>query len=103
LGRRASACMCGPARQRARNELSATWRLFLMLAAGPESRSTTHVSGRVAFMFVRLTVNGSDQELEVEPRVSLLDALRERLGAYGDEKGLRPWVIEDAAPKMRGM
>ena len=36
---------------------------------------------------VRLNVNGTDQELEVEPRVSLLDALRERLGLFGTKKG----------------
>ena len=38
-------------------------------------------------VLVRLKVNGSDQELEVEPRVSLLDALRERLGLLGTKKG----------------
>ena len=36
---------------------------------------------------VRLKVNGRDQELRVEPRVSLLDALRERLGLSGTKKG----------------
>ena len=36
---------------------------------------------------VRFTVNGRDQELRVEPRVSLLDALRERLGLTGTKKG----------------
>jgi xanthine dehydrogenase YagT iron-sulfur-binding subunit len=34
-----------------------------------------------------LKVNGNDQELELEPRVSLLDALRERLGLFGTKKG----------------
>ncbi len=38
-------------------------------------------------VLVRMKVNGSDQELEVEPRVSLLDALRERLGLFGTKKG----------------
>ena len=36
---------------------------------------------------VRLKVNGRGQELRVEPRVSLLDALRERLGLTGTKKG----------------
>ena len=36
---------------------------------------------------VRLKVNGRDYELQVEPRVSLLDALRERLGLTGTKKG----------------
>ena len=35
----------------------------------------------------RLKVNGRDRELWVEPRASLLDALRERLGLTGTKKG----------------
>jgi xanthine dehydrogenase YagT iron-sulfur-binding subunit len=34
-----------------------------------------------------LTVNGQVRELQVEPRVSLLDALREHLGLTGSKKG----------------
>ena len=34
-----------------------------------------------------LTVNGEPRPLRVEPRVSLLDALRERLGLTGSKKG----------------
>jgi xanthine dehydrogenase YagT iron-sulfur-binding subunit len=45
------------------------------------------VSALSRSVLVRLKVNGSDQELEVEPRVSLLDALRERLGLLGTKKG----------------
>jgi xanthine dehydrogenase YagT iron-sulfur-binding subunit len=36
---------------------------------------------------VRLTVNGHLHEAELEPRVSLLDALREHLGLTGSKKG----------------
>jgi xanthine dehydrogenase YagT iron-sulfur-binding subunit len=36
---------------------------------------------------VRLTVNGHTHEVELEPRVSLLDALREHLGLTGSKKG----------------
>jgi len=36
---------------------------------------------------VRLTINGQRHELELEPRVSLLDTLRERLGLTGTKKG----------------
>jgi xanthine dehydrogenase YagT iron-sulfur-binding subunit len=36
---------------------------------------------------VRLTVNGQLHEAELEPRVSLLDALREHLGLTGSKKG----------------
>jgi xanthine dehydrogenase YagT iron-sulfur-binding subunit len=36
---------------------------------------------------ITLKVNGQDRALRVEPRVSLLDALRERLGLTGTKKG----------------
>jgi xanthine dehydrogenase YagT iron-sulfur-binding subunit len=36
---------------------------------------------------VALTVNGERHELSIEPRVSLLDALRERIGLTGTKKG----------------
>lgn len=36
---------------------------------------------------VVLTVNGQEHELQLEPRVSLLDALREHLGLTGSKKG----------------
>jgi xanthine dehydrogenase YagT iron-sulfur-binding subunit len=41
----------------------------------------------VAAVEVRLLVNGSVRTLDLEPRVSLLDALRERLGMTGTKKG----------------
>jgi xanthine dehydrogenase YagT iron-sulfur-binding subunit len=36
---------------------------------------------------VRLSINGQQRELSIEPRVSLLDALREHLGLTGSKKG----------------
>jgi xanthine dehydrogenase YagT iron-sulfur-binding subunit len=36
---------------------------------------------------LRLDINGQVHDLEVEPRVTLLDALRERLGLTGTKKG----------------
>ena len=36
---------------------------------------------------VSLTVNGSKHELTIEPRVTVLDALREHLGMFGTKKG----------------
>jgi len=38
-------------------------------------------------MSIRFRVNGEWRELRAEPRVSLLDALRERLGLTGTKKG----------------
>lgn len=36
---------------------------------------------------ISLHVNGSDRDLTIEPRVSLLDALRDHLGLFGTKKG----------------
>ena len=36
---------------------------------------------------VHIRVNGSTEKLDIEPRVSLLDALREQLGLTGTKKG----------------
>ncbi|MFJ4468239.1 (2Fe-2S)-binding protein [Streptomyces sp. NPDC089424] len=36
---------------------------------------------------VRLSINGTEHALDIEPRVSLLDALRERLDLTGAKKG----------------
>jgi xanthine dehydrogenase YagT iron-sulfur-binding subunit len=47
---------------------------------GPEGRP-------VAPVFIKLQVNGKEHALEVEPRVTLLDALRERLELTGSKKG----------------
>lgn len=38
-------------------------------------------------MDVRLTVNGREHRLDLDPRVTLLDALRERVGFTGTKKG----------------
>lgn len=38
-------------------------------------------------MNVKLAVNGEQQTLDLEPRVTLLDALRDRLGLVGSKKG----------------
>ena len=42
---------------------------------------------RGADVEVALTVDGIQQRLAVDPRTTLLDALRERLGIYGPKKG----------------
>jgi xanthine dehydrogenase YagT iron-sulfur-binding subunit len=46
---------------------------------------STHDPG--ATMHVRLNVNGHDYDLTLEPRVTLLDALREYIGLTGTKKG----------------
>jgi len=49
---------------------------------------TQHESGKIDNRTtITLIVNGSQREVELEPRVSLLDALRERLQLTGTKKG----------------
>jgi xanthine dehydrogenase YagT iron-sulfur-binding subunit len=47
----------------------------------------TTASGRAPLVAVRLNVNGADYDLKLDPRVTLLDALRDRLGLTGTKKG----------------
>lgn len=51
---------------------------------GTLAQTSTSNSGD---MTITLTVNGKPQLLTIEPRVTLLDALRERLGLTGSKKG----------------
>ena len=65
------------------------------IAASPyleaaEARSKVARPGKVASapaVRTRLMVNGATQEFDLDPRVTLLDALRERLGLTGTKKG----------------
>jgi xanthine dehydrogenase YagT iron-sulfur-binding subunit len=50
----------------------------------PSSAERTEILGAVA---VGLRINGIEHELRLDPRVSLLDALREHLGLTGTKKG----------------
>jgi xanthine dehydrogenase YagT iron-sulfur-binding subunit len=54
--------------------------------AGAGRRETRLLRGPAAEP-VALSVNGSTYAIELEPRVSLLDALREHLGLTGSKKG----------------
>src|SRR5258706_102471 len=49
--------------------------------------SKTISGGASALVAVRLRVNGEPHDLQLEPRVSLLDALREYIGLTGTKKG----------------
>ncbi len=44
------------------------------------------IGGHTKNMNVSMTVNGSDREITVEPRMALLDALRDELGLTGPKK-----------------
>src|SRR5579862_6734646 len=56
-------------------------------AAGQPFDSVQGDADRTLRATVTLNVNGVDRELEIEPRETLLDALRERLGLTGAKKG----------------
>ena len=52
--------------------------------AAPDGRNEPDKSSGVSLI---LHVNGKEHELKIEPRVTLLDALRENLGLTGSKKG----------------
>ena len=51
------------------------------------SAAGTDISGATATMTVLLNVNGTDHSVMLDPRTTLLDALRERLHLTGTKKG----------------
>lgn len=55
-----------------------------MSPQSPTPAAPTLEASRVA---VKLRVNGTEHALEIEPRVTLLDALREQIGLTGTKKG----------------
>jgi hypothetical protein len=48
--------------------------------------------GPIPAISVAFKVNGRQADLTLDPRVTLLDALRERLATHRVEEGLRPWA-----------
>jgi xanthine dehydrogenase YagT iron-sulfur-binding subunit len=52
-----------------------------------EPHSSTKLASPADVILVRLLVNGSEHQVELDPRTSLLDALRENLGITGPKKG----------------
>jgi ferredoxin len=58
--------------------------LLNQATAAQEGRSAQSPEGEMA---VKLTVNGEPRSLTIEPRVTLLDALRERMELTGSKKG----------------
>lgn len=53
----------------------------------PPSGGLTTAPPQSSVADVTLRVNGDDRSLKIDPRVTLLDALRERLGFTGTKKG----------------
>lgn len=54
---------------------------------GTTAHQWTEPSSSLPTIDVRLRVNGADQQLTIDPRVTLLDALRDRLDLTGTKKG----------------
>jgi xanthine dehydrogenase YagT iron-sulfur-binding subunit len=53
----------------------------------PATSSQTRPPQPNANIAVRLTVNGQTRQLSIDPRTTLLDALRDHLGLTGTKKG----------------
>jgi xanthine dehydrogenase YagT iron-sulfur-binding subunit len=58
-----------------------------LLAHGGPSASAEHATALASARKAHLVVNGEQRELLLEPRVTLLDALRDHLGLTGTKKG----------------
>jgi len=57
------------------------------LATKPQQAAPDHYAPAAPAQQVRLNINGRDYNLSLEPRVTLLDALREHIGLPGTKKG----------------
>ena len=53
----------------------------------PPASAATGSAPLAGAVKVQLRINGADHQLEIDPRVSLLDALREHLNLTGSKKG----------------
>jgi len=60
---------------------------FISAASLDRVESTSAAGGTSDSVNVRLKINGKDYMLDIDPRVTLLDALRERLHLTGSKKG----------------
>jgi xanthine dehydrogenase YagT iron-sulfur-binding subunit len=58
-----------------------------LVALGPGQAQTTPLYQRQSHIPLRLHVNGMRHDVELEPRVTLLDTLREHLNLFGTKKG----------------
>ena len=55
--------------------------------ASPQVHTPSATAVETGMVDVKLQINGVEQALKIEPRVTLLDALREQLGLVGSKKG----------------
>jgi xanthine dehydrogenase YagT iron-sulfur-binding subunit len=70
-----------------RHFLEAASAATLVMASRPASAETATGPTLIHNENVELTVNGQRHALNLDPRVTLLDALREHLGLHGTKKG----------------
>jgi xanthine dehydrogenase YagT iron-sulfur-binding subunit len=79
---------CGP--ELTRRELvvgAAAAPLAALLPVEAQSQQPTQAAGNIATVAVRTVINGAQHRLELDPRASLLDVLREQLALTGAKKG----------------
>jgi xanthine dehydrogenase YagT iron-sulfur-binding subunit len=70
-----------------RREVLATAGVALTIGGMPSSEVGAEGSPAVPTVSVELDVNGSRHRLDLDPRATLLDTLRERIGLSGAKKG----------------
>ncbi|MGB8508288.1 MAG: 2Fe-2S iron-sulfur cluster-binding protein [Pyrinomonadaceae bacterium] len=64
-----------------------SYRLNVFAQTATSASSTSTQAGAAGVLPVNLRVNGKSYPLRLEPQVTLLDALRERVGLTGSKKG----------------
>jgi xanthine dehydrogenase YagT iron-sulfur-binding subunit len=67
--------------------IAATTLLKRQAAAAEPATAPAAAAAAAPTMPVVLTINGVDHPMQIDPRISLLDALREMLGMTGSKKG----------------
>lgn len=79
---------CGPELTRRELVIGATAApLAAMLPAEAQSQQSTRAGNDAATVAVQTVINGTQRSLELDPRASLLDVLREQLALTGAKKG----------------
>ncbi len=61
--------------------------LAVSAPAAAVAQGSNQAAGPIAKMPLSLTINGERHDLQVDPRISLLDLLREQIGMTGTKKG----------------
>src|SRR4029450_1359277 len=74
-----------------RGFLKTTGVATLALAGPPSLQDAAAQAASLPSEHVRLTINGRRYAVDLDPRTTLLDALREHFGVTGSEQGCGEW------------